>query len=84
MADSPGKRRSLTSPGMENVSGVELASIAAFRGQAVKGRGRLEARQVNSLHVSSPLLSESLSLPLEELSEDSDSPRPLTGGGGAV
>ena len=39
---------------------------------------------MNSLHVSSPLLSESLSLPLEELSEDSDSPRPLTGGGGAV
>ena len=31
---SPGKKRSLTSPGMENVSCVELASMAAFRGQA--------------------------------------------------
>ena len=59
----PGKKRSLTSPGMEKVSAV-FASMAAFSGQAV----------------SSPLLEESLSLPLEELSEDSESPRPRAGG----
>lgn len=41
-----------------------FASMAAFSGQAV----------------SSPLLEESLSLPLEELSEDSESPRPRAGG----